>query len=66
MELGAQRVSLGVLEYNPRAMRAYEKAGFRLEGCTRKDVLREGKRCDSLWMGVLREEWLQQQNGDKP
>jgi len=66
MELNAHRVSLGVLEYNPRAMRAYERAGFRLEGCTRKDLLREGKRFDSLWMGILREEWLQQQNGVKP
>lgn len=58
MELGAQRVSLGLLEYNPRALRTYEKAGFRLEGRTRQDVQREGRRYDSLWMGVLREEWM--------
>jgi RimJ/RimL family protein N-acetyltransferase len=64
MDLGAQRVSLGVHEYNPRAFRAYEKAGFRLEGRTRQDVLREGKRTDSLWMGILREEWMQMQNGE--
>jgi RimJ/RimL family protein N-acetyltransferase len=61
MELGAQRVSLGLFEYNPRALRTYEKAGFRLEGRTRQDVAREGQRHDSLWMGVLREEWLQMQ-----
>lgn len=59
LELGVQRVSLEVYEYNPRAVRSYEKAGFRLEGRTRKDVLREGKRSDTLWMGILREEWLQ-------
>jgi RimJ/RimL family protein N-acetyltransferase len=58
MELGAQRVSLGLLEYNPRALRTYEKAGFRLEGRTRQDVQREGRRYDSLWMGVLRAEWM--------
>lgn len=63
-ELCVQRVSLGVHEYNPRALRSYEKCGFRLEGRTRQDVLREGKRYDSLWMGILREEWLQMQNGD--
>ena len=63
LELGLQRVSLGLHEYNPRALRSYEKAGFRLEGRTRKDVLREGKRTDTLWMGILREEWLEQ-NGE--
>ena len=63
-ELGLERLSLGVHEYNPRALRSYEKCGFRLEGRTRQDMLREGKRWDSLWMGILREEWLQMQNGD--
>ena len=65
-ELNVHRVSLGLLEYNPRALRAYERAGFRFEGRTRQDVMREGKRFDSLWMGILREEWMQMQTGDKP
>lgn len=65
MELGVARVSLGLHEYNPRALRSYEKCGFRLEGRTRKDVMREGRRTDTLWMGILREEWLQMQNGDR-
>ena len=63
-ELNVQRVSLGLFDYNPRALRSYEKAGFRLEGRTRQDMLREGRRTDSLWMGILREEWLQMQNGE--
>jgi len=63
MELGLHRVSLGLFDYNPRALRAYEKAGFRLEGRTRKDLLREGQRTDSLWMGILREEWQLMQGG---
>jgi len=63
-ELCVERVSLGLHEYNPRALRSYEKCGFRLEGRTRKDVRREGQRFDSLWMGILRGEWLQMQNGD--
>jgi RimJ/RimL family protein N-acetyltransferase len=63
-ELGLQRVSLGVMAYNARAQRSYEKAGFRLEGRTRQDVQREGKRTDTLWMGILREEWLALQNGE--
>jgi len=65
-ELNLHRVSLGVHEYNPRALRSYEKAGFQLEGRTRKDVLRDGRRSDSLWMGILRDEWLQMQTGEQP
>jgi len=63
-ELGLQRLSLGLHEYNPRALRSYEKCGFRLEGRTRQELLREGKRYDSLWMGILRDEWLQMQQGE--
>jgi RimJ/RimL family protein N-acetyltransferase len=64
MELGAQRVSLGLFEYNLRALKSYEKVGFRLEGRTRQDMLREGRRTDSLWMGILRDEWLQMHRGE--
>jgi RimJ/RimL family protein N-acetyltransferase len=63
-ELGLARLSLGLHEYNPRALRSYEKCGFRLEGRTSKDLAREGRRYDSLWMGILREEWLQIQKGE--
>jgi RimJ/RimL family protein N-acetyltransferase len=65
LELGARRVSLGLHEYNPRALRSYEKAGFRMEGRTRQDIQREGKRTDSLWMGILLEEWLALEKGEK-
>jgi RimJ/RimL family protein N-acetyltransferase len=63
-ELCMERLSLGLYEYNPRALRSCEKCGFRLEGRTRQELMREGKRSDSLWMGILREEWLQRHNGD--
>lgn len=63
-ELNVHRVSLGLMDYNPRALRSYQKAGFRLEGRTRGDVQRAGQRSDSLWMGVLREEWQAMQTGD--
>lgn len=63
-ELNLHRVSLGLHEYNPRALRAYEKAGFKLEGRTRRDLAREGQRYDSFWMGILREEWMQMENGE--
>ena len=58
MELNLQRVSLGLHAYNERALKSYEKVGFQFEGRTRSDQLREGKRTDTLWMGILRDEWL--------
>ncbi|HEY3311545.1 MAG TPA: GNAT family protein [Anaerolineales bacterium] len=60
MELNLQRVSLNVFDYNPRAVHSYEKAGFKHEGRQRGALLREGKRWDLIFMGILREEWLAQ------
>ena len=57
-ELNLWRVSLGVFEYNPRAVRSYEKAGFQHEGRIRGALNREGRRWDMLFMGILREEWM--------
>jgi len=56
-ELNLHRVSLALHEYNTRAYRSYEKAGFRSEGCVKQDQIREGKRTDTLFMGILRSEW---------
>jgi RimJ/RimL family protein N-acetyltransferase len=59
-EVNLHRVSLTVFEYNPRAVRVYEKAGFRHEGRCRQVLHREGRRWDMLFMGILREDWLKQ------
>ena len=56
-ELNLHRVSLDVFEYNPRAIRSYEKVGFVFEGRTRKFLNREGQRWDMIFMGILRSEW---------
>jgi RimJ/RimL family protein N-acetyltransferase len=56
-ELNLHRVSLSVFEYNPRAIRSYEKAGFRHEGRLRAEINRDGRRWDVLMMGILRTEW---------
>ncbi|MGE5124379.1 MAG: GNAT family N-acetyltransferase [Acidobacteriaceae bacterium] len=57
-ELNLHRVGLIVFEYNLRAMRSYEKAGFIPEGRIRGAILREGRRWDWIYMGLLRDEWL--------
>jgi RimJ/RimL family protein N-acetyltransferase len=56
-ELNLHRVTLTVFEYNPRAIRSYEKVGFCHEGRLRGALLRDGKRWDMLYMGILREDW---------
>lgn len=58
-EVNLWRVTLTVFEYNPRAIRSYEKAGFRHEGHLRSFLDREGRRWHELYMGILREEWLE-------
>jgi RimJ/RimL family protein N-acetyltransferase len=60
-ELNFERVSLDVFEYNPRAIRSYEKVGFRHEGRERGLLHREGRRWDLIYMGILRSEWEAQQ-----
>jgi RimJ/RimL family protein N-acetyltransferase len=56
-ELNLHRVTLGVFEYNPRAQRSYQKAGFVVEGRIRGELNRNGRRWDVLYMGILRQEW---------
>jgi RimJ/RimL family protein N-acetyltransferase len=60
-ELNLHRVTLGVFEYNPRAQRSYQKAGFTLEGRVRQELNRNGQRWDGLYMGILHEEWREKQ-----
>ena len=54
--LNLNRVYLHVFETNPRAIRAYEKAGFTLEGRERQAEFRDGKFIDVLRMSRLRED----------
>lgn len=61
--LGLHRVGLTVFSYNMRAIRAYEKAGFRIEGRLRDAILRDGRYFDEVQMGILATEWLEQRYG---
>lgn len=56
-ELEMERASLGVFADNVRAVRAYQRAGFVVEGRQREDTLRDGRRWDAFYMGVLRSEF---------
>jgi RimJ/RimL family protein N-acetyltransferase len=57
--LNLNRIFLRVYEYNRRAVRSYEKAGFVLEGRMRQARYHAGKYHDEYIMSVLRSEWYQ-------
>ena len=52
-----------MFSYNVRAIRAYEKAGFRIEGRQREAILRDGRYWDEIQMGVLVDEWVERRYG---
>lgn len=47
------RIYLRALAGNERAIRSYEKAGFRKEACLKDDVRIDGKYCDIIWMAAI-------------
>lgn len=57
-QMNLHRVFLTVYEYNQRAIRCYEKCGFKHEGRMRQAHFYDGKYYDELVMGILRDEFL--------
>ena len=57
-QLKLHRVDLVVLESNRRAIRAYGKAGFKLEGVLRERALIRGTRENDLIMSILKHEFV--------
>ena len=55
--LGLHRVGLSVFAFNLRAIRAYERVGFRPEGRLREAIWRDGRFWDEIQMGLLADEW---------
>ncbi len=56
-KLGLHRISLEVFAFNPRARRAYEKAGFVAEGVLREALHWGEEWVDATVMSVLASEW---------
>lgn len=59
--LNLNRVNLNVFAFNTRAIRSYEKCGFRYEGTQREVIYKEDQRWDMIDMGILRSEWEERQ-----
>ena len=56
--LGLHRVALAVFEFNERAIRAYRRVGFRIEGRAREAIRRDGRWWDEIQMSLLADDWL--------
>ncbi len=55
-QLNIHKVKLQVFSFNQRAIRSYEKCGFKTEGTLRKEIFKDGKYHDEVIMGILRED----------
>ncbi|MDK1378368.1 MULTISPECIES: GNAT family protein [unclassified Sinorhizobium] len=56
--MGLHRIGIRVLSYNERAIRAYEKCGFVVEGREREAAFVNGTWHDDIMMGLLDREFL--------
>jgi diamine N-acetyltransferase len=56
-EMRLERVWLRVFDYNPRAVRSYEKAGFQREVVLRHDRFHRGAHHDTHLMAIIRPDW---------
>lgn len=58
--LNLQRVESEVLEYNVPSIKIQLNLGFTIEGKKRRSVYKSGRYYDSIILGMLRDEWLEQ------
>jgi RimJ/RimL family protein N-acetyltransferase len=63
--LGLHRIALFVFEFNERAIRAYKRCGFVVEGRSRESIWRDGRWWDELAMSILESDW-RRMRGTKP
>ncbi len=56
-ELRMERIYLHVFDYNPRAIRSYEKSGFVQEAVLRKGRFHRGNHHDVILMAITRPDW---------
>ncbi|MHA1720138.1 MAG: GNAT family N-acetyltransferase [Promethearchaeota archaeon] len=56
-DLNMHKVELKVYDFNTRAIKSYEKIGFKEEGILRQCHYVRGKYVDLIAMGILKNEW---------
>jgi RimJ/RimL family protein N-acetyltransferase len=63
--LNLHRIALSVFEFNERAIRAYARCGFVIEGRSREAIWREGRWWDEITMSILEPEWQAARNDEQ-
>ncbi len=63
-EMNLNKVRLFVFGFNKRAVRSYEKVGFKLEGTLRQELYRCGQYNDVYQMSILKREYDQAKRGE--
>lgn len=58
-ELELNRITAEVFAFNKRAIKLFEKLGFKQEGKIRENVYKNGNYHDELIFGLLKKEWAQ-------
>lgn len=57
-QMNVHKIKLNVYSFNERAIKSYEKCGFKVEGVLRQEIFRDGRYYDEIIMGLLKEEYL--------
>jgi RimJ/RimL family protein N-acetyltransferase len=57
--LNLHNIGLTVLSFNKRAIKSYEKVGFKIIGKKREAILRGGERHDLIFMDILHNEFYE-------
>lgn len=57
--MNLNKIKLNVFGFNKRAIKCYEKCGFKVEGVLKQELFRDGQYYDEYAMALLKEEWVQ-------
>ncbi|HAS79648.1 MAG TPA: N-acetyltransferase [Fusobacteriaceae bacterium] len=55
-EMNINKIALNVYSFNERAIKCYEKCGFKREGVLREELFRQGRYHDEILMSILKSE----------
>jgi RimJ/RimL family protein N-acetyltransferase len=58
LQMNINKIRLTCYSFNERAIKSYEKCGFKVEGVLKQEMFKDGKYHDKIAMGMLREEFL--------
>lgn len=56
-QMNIHKIKLKVLSFNKRAIKSYEKCGFKIEGILREENFKDGRYYDEFEMGILKDEY---------